>query len=81
MQSLNDHSLYRTWRCWTIHSGLFPDIKRHAIYGSLFIYIGWMPLMSPTLDYAHPLFALGITSDQYLQHVQVTDQDPASGSL
>jgi len=41
----------------------------------LFISIGWMPFLAPTHDNVDPLFA----PDLY--HVEVTDHDPASGSL
>jgi len=47
----------------------------------LFISIGRMPFLSPTLDNANPLFALVITPGFYLHHVEVADRDPASGSL
>jgi len=41
--------------------------------GSLFL--------APTLDIADPLFALMMTPGLYLPHLEVADQDPASGSL
>jgi len=47
----------------------------------LFISIGGMPFLAPTLDNADPLFGLVITPDFYLHHVEVVDQDPASDSL
>jgi len=47
----------------------------------LFISIGQMPFLLPTLDNADPLFALVITAGFYLHHVEVADQDPASGSV
>jgi len=47
----------------------------------LFIYIGRMPFVAPTLDNADPLFALVIASGFYLHHVKVADHDPAGGSL
>jgi len=47
----------------------------------LFIVIGRMPFLAPTLDNADPLVALVITLGFYLHHVEVADQDPASGSL
>jgi len=40
-----------------------------------------MPFLVPTLDNADPLFALVTTPGYYLHHVEVADQDPASGSL
>jgi len=46
----------------------------------LFIAIGRMPFLAPTLDNADPLFALVITLRFYLHHVEVADQDQASGS-
>jgi len=47
----------------------------------LFISIGRMLFVAPTLDNANPLFGLGITPDFHLHPVEVADQDPASGSL
>jgi len=47
----------------------------------LFISIGQMPFLAPTLDNAEPLIALVITPGFYLHHVKVADQDPACGSL
>jgi len=48
----------------------------------LFISIGRMPFLVPTVDNADPLFALVITLGFYLHHVEVADQqDPASGCL
>jgi len=40
-----------------------------------------MPFLAPTLDNTDPLFALAITPGFYLHHVEVADQDPASGYL
>jgi len=45
----------------------------------LFICIGRMPFLAPTLDNADPLFALVFTSGFYLHDIEVADQDPASG--
>jgi len=42
----------------------------------LFISIDWMPFPTPTLDNADPAFRLG---DKH--HVDMADQDLASGSL
>jgi len=39
-----------------------------------------MPFLTPTVDIADLLFALVIIPGLYL-HVEVADQDPASGSL
>jgi len=47
----------------------------------LFISIGWMPFLEPTLHNADPLFALVMPPGVYLHHVVVADQDPASCSL
>jgi len=47
---------------------------------ALFISVSRMPLLAPTLDNVDPLFALVIAPGLYLQHVEVADQDPASGS-
>jgi len=44
----------------------------------LFISIGRMPFLAQILDNANPLFALAITPGFYLDHVEVTDQEPAS---
>jgi len=47
----------------------------------LFISIGRMPFLLPTLDNADSLFALlVITPGLCLHHVEVADQDPARGS-
>jgi len=48
----------------------------------LFILIGRMPLLAPTLDNADQLFGLGITPGFYVHHnhTEVADQDPTSGS-
>jgi len=49
---------------------------------NFFIPINRIPLLAPTLDNAHPLFApVVITPDFYLNHEEVVDHDPASGSL
>jgi len=40
-----------------------------------------MPLLESTLDDPGPFFALVITLGFYLHHVEVADEDPASGSL
>jgi len=47
---------------------------------ALFISIGRMPFLAPTLDNADQLFVLVMTSSFYLHHVEVANQDPASGS-
>jgi len=47
----------------------------------LFMYIGLRPFLVPTLDNADPLFALVIKPSFSLHHVEVADQDPASGSV
>jgi len=47
----------------------------------LFIFIGRMPFLAPTLDNAAPLFALVIKLGFYLHHIEVAGQDPASGSI
>jgi len=47
----------------------------------LFISIGSMPFLAPTLDSADLPFTLVITPCFYMHHVEVADQDPASGSL
>jgi len=46
----------------------------------LFIFSSRMPFLKPTLDTADTLFVLGITTDFYLPHVAVANQDPASGN-
>jgi len=45
----------------------------------LFISIGQIPFLAPTLNNADLLFALVITPGFYPHHVEVADQDPASG--
>jgi len=47
----------------------------------LFISIGRMLFLAPTIYYAHLLFALVITPGLHLHHVEGPDQDPASSSL
>jgi len=47
----------------------------------VFVFIGRMPFLAPSLDNANPLIALVMTPGFYLHHVEVEDQDPASGSL
>jgi len=48
----------------------------------LFVAIGRMPFLTPTLGNADPLFSLVISSPGfYLHRIEVADQDPASGSL
>jgi len=48
-------------------------------------YQEFVPSLAPTLDNADPLFgadrSLVITPDFYLHHVEVADQDIASGSI
>jgi len=48
---------------------------------ALFMSIGRMPLLVPTIDNPDPHFTLVITPGFYLHHVDMVDQDPASGSL
>jgi len=47
----------------------------------LFISISRMPFLAQVLDNLDLLLALVITPGFYLHHVEVADQDPASGSL
>jgi len=47
----------------------------------LFISIGRMPFLAPSLDDADLLFALVITTGFYLHHVEAADQYTASGRL
>jgi len=47
----------------------------------MFFDIGRMLFLAPTPDTADPLFALAITPDFYMHHLEVVDQDPARGSL
>jgi len=47
----------------------------------LHISIDRMPFHVPTLDNADLLIAMLIKIGFYLHHVEVSDQDPASGSL
>jgi len=47
----------------------------------LFISTGPMTFLAQTLDNANPFFALVITPGFNLHHVEVPDEDPASGSL
>jgi len=48
---------------------------------ALLIPLGRIPFLALTLDNANLLFAVVITPGFYLYHVEVADQDPASGSL
>jgi len=48
---------------------------------ALFIFIGWMSFLAPTLDNADWLFAVVIAPCFYLPHPEAVDQDPASGSI
>jgi len=41
----------------------------------LFVYIGRVRFLAPTLDNADPLFALEIRPDFYLPHEEVAHQD------
>jgi len=60
----------------------FPVVKMTSGYMAvLLISIGQMPFLTPTLDNADPLFALVITPDFFLHHIEVADQYPASGCL
>jgi len=52
-----------------------------AYISGLVISIGRMPFLVPILDNTHLPFDLAITPGFYLRHVEVVDQDPASGSL
>jgi len=47
----------------------------------VFIFIGRMPFLGPTLDNADPLFAQGIAPGFYLHRLKVADHDPARDSL
>jgi len=47
----------------------------------LFVSIGRMPFLVPTLDNADLLFALLITPGLYMHLVEVVDEDSAIGSL
>jgi len=40
-----------------------------------------MPFLAPSLDIVDLLFTLVVTPGFYLHHMEVADQDPASGSL
>jgi len=40
-----------------------------------------MPFLAPTLDNADLLFVQATTLGNYLLHVEVTEQDPASGCI
>jgi len=51
----------------------------HLFYLALFIYIGRMPFLTPTVDNNYPLFTLEIAPCLYMHHVEVADQDPAIG--
>jgi len=78
MQAVKNNILFTALRqCWTV-----PSVKTTSSYiAVLFIYIGRMLFLARTLDNADSHFALVITPGFYLHHVEVADQDPASGSL
>jgi len=49
-------------------------------YMAVFIIsVGRMLFLAPTLANLDPLFALVVTSSFYLHHLEMVDQDPASG--
>jgi len=48
---------------------------------TVFISIGRMPFLAPTLNNANPLYDLVMTQGLYLHHLEVADQDSASCSL
>jgi len=75
-QSVKDYTLTNALsQCWTV-------VKTTAIlYDSLVFFIGRMRFLVSFLDNADPLFALVITPGFYLHHLEVADQDSASGSL
>jgi len=50
------------------------------LYGS-FLYFHWPDALPGANSLSDPLFALVTTPGFYLHHVEVEDQDPASGSL
>jgi len=61
---------------WTIQS-CQNDIW---LYDSFFIFRDWMPFLAPTLDDADPdALRPGDTPGFYLHHIEVEDQEPASG--
>jgi len=75
--SQETHTLFTALRqFWTVPSCQTTS----GFMAVLFIFIVRMPLLVPTLDNSDPLCALVITPGIYLHHVEVTDQDPASGS-
>jgi len=49
-------------------------------YGS-FVSIGWMPFLTPSLDYADPIFSLVIAPGFHQHYIKVADLDPARSSL
>jgi len=52
-----------------------------VLVAALFISIGQIPFLAPTLDNVETLFTQVITPGLYLLLVEVAYQDPASGSL
>jgi len=62
--------------------GRFPDVEVTSGYiAVLFISIGRIPYLAPTLDNADPLFALVIVIPCFhLHQLEVANQDPVSGS-
>jgi len=74
MQSVKDHTLVKAlMQCWTV-----PNFENNISLDGSFVHLHGPD--APTLDNADPLFAL-ITLRFYPHHIEVADQDPASGSL
>jgi len=63
-------------QCWTVHSCQTTS----GNVTILFIFIDRMIFQAPTLDNADPLLVAVITPGFYVRHIEVADQDPASGS-
>jgi len=55
-------------RCQTT-SDIF--VRSDDYMAFLFIFMGWMPLLVPTLENADPLFELVMTPGFFLHHVEV----------
>jgi len=61
--------------------GRLPDVKRLVMWEFCLFPIGWMAFLAQTLDNADPFFAPVTTPGFYLHHVEVADQNLASGNL
>jgi len=70
------YSLQPLYRTAAVLENSVPVVKMTSVYVIvLFISIGRMPFLAPTLDNADPLFALVFKPSLYLHLEEVTDQE------